>query len=377
MCSWLLERVVAATGLFYQGQKRTGQKPAATFEPSEQLVEFLAKRLEDTAILFPKHRPMVMPPLDWGPGIRGGYMTFTNPLIRGARVRSVGEPDSTTLEAVNFMQSVPFRINSPALVAAERIWDQRREGAGLPASEPEPLPPLVDEFKSDEHREEVMEMRRLIHDRNNQNRGKRISAIATLNEAKKHRTEGAIWFPHTCDFRSRIYSAPSPVHTQGSDYSRGCSIHDGLPVGERGLYWLKIQLANNFGVDKVSFADRVVWSDNLMADLVKREFDPHEWKDWEDVTSPSKPCPAVDLWRALRMDDPESAISYLPVAMDGSCNGLQHLSALGRDEIAGAEVNLTDGPIPGDIYSLVAKYVTNRVNTETDPVARMASRHER
>lgn len=361
--------MVCGTGLFQvSGRPNRGKSPTMTFVMSPELDEFLSKRLDNSAILFPKYRPMVMPPLDWGPGIRGGYMTTINPLIRASRVKSVGEPDPTTLEAVNFLQSVPFRINSPALVAAERIWEQRREGAGLPCSEPEPLPALVEQFTSDEHRDEVMEMRRLIHERNARSTGKRVSAIATLNEAKRYRQEGALWFPHTCDFRSRIYSAPSPVHTQGSDYSRGMlEFADGFPLGGRGLYWLKVQLANNFGVDKVSFDDRVAWSDSLMSDLSGREFDPHVWKEWEEADKPFQALStAVDLWRAVQLDNPESYVSRLPVSVDGSCNGLQHLSAMGRDRVAGAEVNLIDREVPGDIYTLVLKAVSGAIDQEAE-----------
>ena len=33
-------------------------------------------------------------------------------------------------------------------------------------------------------------------------------------------------------------------------------------------------------------------------------------------------------------------ISYLPISMDGSCNGYQHLSAMGRDPNGGRATNL-------------------------------------
>ena len=36
---------------------------------------------------------------------------------------------------------------------------------------------------------------------------------------------------------------------------------------------------------------------------------------------------------------------------DGSCNGLQHYAALGRDEKGGQAVNLMPGPKPADVYT--------------------------
>ena len=368
MGAFLVGRVVESTGLFIQHRRPVpGKSPLTTVRMSEKLREFLGKRLKDTAYMFPKHQPMIMPPLNWGEGNHhGGYITLTCPLIKGSKVRSIGTPDPTTLEAVNFIQATPFRISKVASCTADVIWNNAREGAGLPCSEPTPLPPLVEEFESEEHRDEVMEHRRLIHDRNNQEIGKRIAAMSTLTEARNNREHGAIWFPHNVDFRSRIYSAPSPVQPQGSDYSKGMlEFADALPLGERGLYWLKVQLANSFGIDKVSFDDRVKAAEDIITPLLGQEFNPLNWSAWEDADKPfAALTAATELHAALSMPNPYAFKSRQPIAMDGSCNGLQHLSAMGRDTIAGAAVNLLDSDVPGDIYSLVKDHVISVVEVE-------------
>ena len=48
--------------------------------------------------------------------------------------------------------------------------------------------------------------------------------------------------------------------------------------------------------------------------------------------------------------------------MDGSCNGLQHYSALGRDFNGGYEVNLVNREKPGDVYTKVLHIVIDKVN---------------
>ena len=45
----------------------------------------------------------------------------------------------------------------------------------------------------------------------------------------------------------------------------------------------------------------------------------------------------------------------VPVHMDGSCNGLQHYAALGRDVAGAAEVNLINADQPSDPYRSVAE----------------------
>jgi DNA-directed RNA polymerase len=51
--------------------------------------------------------------------------------------------------------------------------------------------------------------------------------------------------------------------------------------------------------------------------------------------------------------------------MDGSCNGLQNLSAMFRDEIGGQATNLTANTVMEDIYNRVAKAATERLKAYT------------
>ncbi|NKW09115.1 hypothetical protein HGG76_02400 [Ochrobactrum tritici] len=51
-------------------------------------------------------------------------------------------------------------------------------------------------------------------------------------------------------------------------------------------------------------------------------------------------------------------MSALPVRVDGTCNGIQHLSAMVLDEEGGASVNLIPSEKPRDIYQEVADQLT-------------------
>lgn len=53
--------------------------------------------------------------------------------------------------------------------------------------------------------------------------------------------------------------------------------------------------------------------------------------------------------------------------VDGSCNGLQHYSALGRDYKGGYEVNLINRDRPGDVYSKVLEIVLDKIKNESNP----------
>jgi len=41
------------------------------------------------------------------------------------------------------------------------------------------------------------------------------------------------------------------------------------------------------------------------------------------------------------------------VHVDGSCNGMQHYAAFGRDENGGRQVNLANSERPGDVYTAI------------------------
>lgn len=63
--------------------------------------------------------------------------------------------------------------------------------------------------------------------------------------------------PHNLDFRGRAYPVPPHLNHIGDDLSRGLLLFaEPRPLGERGLRWLKIHLANVFGNDKASFDER-------------------------------------------------------------------------------------------------------------------------
>jgi DNA-directed RNA polymerase len=54
-------------------------------------------------------------------------------------------------------------------------------------------------------------------------------------------------------------------------------------------------------------------------------------------------------------------VSRIPVHQDGTCNGLQHYAAMGRDLEGAKQVNLVNLERPGDIYTHVANLVEEKI----------------
>lgn len=66
----------------------------------------------------------------------------------------------------------------------------------------------------------------------------------------------------------------------------------------------------------------------------------------------------MEVAKALKAPDPEKYVCHFPIHQDGSCNGLQHYAALGRDQIGAENVNLHPSDTPQDVYSCVAAMVS-------------------
>jgi DNA-directed RNA polymerase len=77
-----------------------------------------------------------------------------------------------------------------------------------------------------------------------------------------------MYLPHNLDFRGRAYPIPPHLNHIGDDLSRGLLMFgEAKPLGESGLRWLKIHLANLYGYDKGNFEERVTFVTEHMDDI--------------------------------------------------------------------------------------------------------------
>lgn len=197
----------------------------------------------------------------------------------------------------------------------------------------------------------------------------RCSAILKLNQADQFKNFEKIYFPYNVDFRGRAYPVPPHLSNIGSDLCRGMlTFAEKKPLGRRGLYWLKVHLANLAGNDKISFDERAAFTDENMENVracVNDPFGENRW--WMTLDDPFQAMATChEIVNAIDSGNPENFMSSLPVHMDGSCNGLQHYAALGRDTVGGTAVNLCPADRPQDVYSGVMEEVIRRVAEEAD-----------
>src|SRR5262249_41366355 len=154
------------------------------------------------------------------------------------------------------------------------------------------------------------------------------------------------WTPGNLDWRGRAYSI-CDFDYQRNDRVRGLFLFDkGLPLGERGLYWLMVHLANhadgvvwrNTKPSKFSFDERVRWVISglpMFRTIGRSIIDRADIGTWPMLIHDAKKqgyqflAACVELEKALTVG-PENFETRLPISFDGSCSGLQHLCAMTR-----------------------------------------------
>ena len=134
-------------------------------------------------------------------------------------------------------------------------------------------------------------------------------------------------------------------------------------MGKRGGYWLAVHVANLYGhgIDKRPLKERVKWVEEHRDEIVDSALNPLDGaRFWTKAKKPWRFLAAAMEYAGYVAEGP-GFLSRQPIAMDGTCNGLQHFSALGRDEIGGVWTNLVPSPEPRDIYREVADRLAPRV----------------
>jgi DNA-directed RNA polymerase len=176
--------------------------------------------------------------------------------------------------------------------------------------------------------------------------------------------EKLFWFPNFIDFRGRVYPTSIYLSQISNDVGRSLLLFGkGKKLGPNGLDWLKIHLINLTGTKKSSTnQERLEYANEIMPDIVDSAENPLDGKGWwkkSDDPWQTLAC-CIEINKVQKSENPAEYISYFPVHQDGSCNGLQHYAALGRDLDGARSVNLIPQNRPADVYSEVASIVEKK-----------------
>lgn len=356
----------------------------------------LAQRLERLIDILPlsfspqplKHPVAYLYPHDPGPAhdeaesaIRIDLIGYrqTNGFLRAAH-RGLLDPEHRPpnleryVAAVNVQQAVAWRINRPLLDYARQLielahrLDPEQDALGKWIHE-QLYRPVKGTRRTFRRPAEFLDNVLARH------------ALEALCPSDPQTEPPAFYLPWKADHRGRIYPETPWFSPQGGDLQRALlEFAHGQVLNEAGASALRRHGANlvkrsrlltDLGINDrsvLTLDERERWTLSHEADILASAVNPLSEPFWRDVAD--KPmqflafCLAYKHWK----DAPDAPI-HLPVQIDGTCNGIQHIAALTGDRALAEAVNVlpsADG-LPADIYTELAQAARNNLGRLPEP----------
>lgn len=308
--------------------------------------------------------PMIVPPFDWSSTQKGGryynprsiekLIGLNNFLHHWKRMMKDLEMP-IVYRAINALQQTSWCINLPVLNIIKSVYNQ--QASQLPKRLQDIHDQAYGSHLKRANKSHIMMKRRLGMDETN-----RFPYQALLEDLEK---QPAFWYPWSMDARGRLYPQAPWLNIQGDDFSRGIlqfadqkavtsnearaylAVH-GTQFVQKDIMKKDLSLDDSLNL---TADERYQWIQLHQDDIIASANDPLGYAWWTEVAD-------AELWQFLSFcmawrDMLEGKSIALPVMMDGSCNGLQHMAALTRSPLIAKQTNLTNNARPEDIYTYI------------------------
>ena len=322
--------------------------------------------------------PMVVPPIphQWPcntPDEYGGSLNieYRKSSIHNSRAGSYHKNNSqhsrSSVETLNNLQQTEWKVNKRVLTVLENLYKSNNQVCNLPPYELNEFV-FADPYPEEGTREEIGKWKQ-----------KRTECWGEWEKSKQKRMQMEMrlliandlgdlnfWHSYSCDFRGRAYTQSTILSPQSGDFDAALiEFAEGVEVDDDMLYWIKVNVANLWDQDKIPFDDRVKWVDNNI-DMLSQvaQFPEETVRLWEDDkkkknVSFRRLAATFDLFSAINIK-----LSFIPIHLDGTCNGIQHWVAAMLDEMLASYVNVCDTDKPGDMYNFIASMSTDKMIAE-------------
>lgn len=370
---------------------RRGRKTVLVV-PTAACIKWISDHNAAVELISPDRMPCLIPPMDWTSNTDGGFyspeLRARTPLIKANtidrnRAEKYNNADMPQVfSAINAMQRTGWRVNTRLQAVMTYVWQNNLE-CGMPRSEPIEFPPCPlgegedsnmlkegsdRQLAFNDWKAEVRELHTMERDR----RSKNLALLRTMRLSNELKAYGEFFYVYQTDFRGRVYATASGLNPQGTDQSKALiEFSKGKALGKDGFRWFMINGANKYGFDKASYDGRIAWVYENAHDFLQAAEDPIGNRSiWSAADKPWQFLAwCMEFRDAMDMDDHTEFVSHLPVGLDGSCNGLQHFSAMLRDSVGGRAVNLIPSETPADIYQTVADVCFSKLTDADDAAA--------
>lgn len=310
----------------------------------------------NTIMYSPFKLPMIVPPKKYSANESGGYLLNDVDYVEGMITKKMGQKGISSIEksniiydSINGMMKVAFKINRDLLDYLTEYNDIHQllilEGTEKYTNNKD-----LANLKGVQKREfqKYLSLKQDLE---------YILSIALL-----YKNVPEIFFPLRLDNRGRIYPITHYLHYQGSElakalllFARGDEIsRDNIQA----IDYLKAYGGNLYGhgLDKQSYIKRIAWVDQNWDKIINFE-DNIAWvKQAENKFLFLAFCLEIRRFDNFLNSTQQKFKTYLPIQLDGTCNGFQHLAFLANEVDIFQHLNLDgknkDKDIdPEDLYT--------------------------
>jgi len=354
--AWLLTNLIEVTGWLEATVSQRGKKKKRVMTYTREFISHRDTIMAAAESLSFCQWPMLCPPVDWTNTSSGGYLTESvrqsNPLIRKASKVAPCKQGDIPLAMLNSLQHQAYRINPLVFAIADHCYDSFTSVGKFKRDAPMPIPENTLKDDSDDETVKIYKRARTEAENfNAQLQQKNWRTTEVMYVARKYVEEKAFYLPASFDYRGRVYFQ-SNFNPQGTDFDK--SLFYFAEEGPINRYWQAVDLATKFGLDKETMANRVKWTEENQSLINEIASDPINDKRWHDADEPWCFLAAALEWKACFIDSTKTTTG-LPIGIDATCSGLQHLSALTLCQQTARETNVSPTEKPADIYRTVAE----------------------
>jgi len=283
------------------------------------VIEFSLKSNLEKISLSREKFPLIEKPKNWNVGESGGYYTGISKVTLN---RGEGLQPQECLDVLNKLQSQEYSlINESKQELQDYIYTKQ-------------LQTFQDDKASEITKHTTM------------------STQEVFNTMKNRK----FYFQWKYDFRGRMYSTGYDINLQGDKYRKGIvnptmQNFEGYEITEDTTKWIKVDIANQLGLDKLSFQERF--------NQINEKIDILESLQ-EQAESPKEYQKAVEGLRIAEKGLVPNSMVYL----DASNQALQLYAVLTGDLKTAATCNLANGNKMADAYQLLANAMNKHMNLQ-------------
>lgn len=329
--------------------KRSAKEKVYIIEIPEHIKSILDENNKIYSV--PPKLPMIVPPKPYSPNELGGFFLNDsqekNPLLihkASYKCKSIIK-DDIIYNMVNNIAFIPYKVNKQLLYY---LVDKGEQYKILMSKD------IIDNYENIVNKTTYI-INKIKGLKSEYLLQENILKIAALYQNRK------IYFPVRIDQRGRLYCEPHYFNYQGVELAKALLLFANPGIirrnDEQAIEYLKIYGANCFGLDKSSHKKRIEWVDSNVEDIINYDNGKLIEKAKSKVLFLAFCMEFSRFYQFMCDESLWEFKTYLPIQLDATCNGYQHMAMLTLDHNLVKQLNLTTSTwddTPKDFYGLIA-----------------------